>query len=144
VDNGVICLRMLERLHRRVHCDVLTKGELGSRQRANLLGVKINMPSITEKDRQDVESGISLGGPDCAIPRSRTPCSSGRIRSCFPGETTVEKYPLECLTVLDRIAQRIERSGDARYAGKVDLTEKRRKIVRSAVIVANELKTRGI
>jgi pyruvate kinase len=60
------------------------------------------------------------------------------------GETTVGKYPLECLEVLDRIAQRIERSGGARYAEKVDLTEERQKIVRSAVVMANELKAKGI
>ena len=60
------------------------------------------------------------------------------------GETTVGKYPLECLEVLDRIAQRIERSGGARYAEKVELAEERQKIVRSAVVMANELKARGI
>jgi pyruvate kinase len=60
------------------------------------------------------------------------------------GETTVGKYPLECLEVLDRIAQRIERSGGAHFAQKVELTEERQKIVRSAVVMANELKAKGI
>jgi pyruvate kinase len=60
------------------------------------------------------------------------------------GETTVGKYPLECLEVLDRIAQRIERSGGAGYAEKVELAEERQKIVRSAVVMANELKAKGI
>ena len=58
------------------------------------------------------------------------------------GETTVGKYPLECLEVLDRIAQRIERSGGARFAEKVELAEERQKIVRSAVVMANELKAK--
>jgi pyruvate kinase len=60
------------------------------------------------------------------------------------GETTVGKYPLECLEVLNRIAQRIERSGGAGYAEKVELADERQKIVRSAVVMANELKAKGI
>ncbi len=60
------------------------------------------------------------------------------------GETTVGKYPLECLEVLDRIAQRIERSGGANYADGVELMEEKQKIVRSAVVMANELKAKGI
>jgi len=61
VDNGVIRLRVLQKLHRRMRCEVPTEGELGSRRHVNLPGVKINMPSITEKDRHDIELGISLG-----------------------------------------------------------------------------------
>ncbi len=247
VDNGVIRLRVLEKLHRRMRCEVLTEGELGSRRHINLPGVKINMPSITEKDRHDIELGISLGvdlialsfvrerkdveelrgmlaardfdakiiakiedqqavtnlhdlidaadgimvargdlGIEC--PYEELPIIQRRtVKACIrqgkpvivathmlesmiqnpmptraevtdvanavfeqadsvmlSGETTVGKYPLECLAVLDRIAQRIERSGGARYAEKVDLTEERQKIVRSAVVMANELKAKGI
>jgi pyruvate kinase len=60
------------------------------------------------------------------------------------GETTVGKYSLKCLEVLDRIAQRIERSGGTRYADKTELTEERQKIVRSAVVMANEPKPKGV
>ncbi|MGD1019279.1 MAG: pyruvate kinase [Verrucomicrobiia bacterium] len=247
VDNGVIRLRVLEKLHRRMRCEVLTEGELGSRRHINLPGVKISMPSITDKDRHDIELGISLGvdlfalsfvrerkdveelramlaARDCdakiiakiedqqavtnlhelieaadgimvargdlgiECPYEELPIIQRRtVKACIrqgkpvivathmlesmienpmptraevtdvanavfeqadsvmlSGETTVGKYPLECLEVLDRIAQRIERSGGARYAEKVDLTEERQKIVRSAVVMANELKAKGI
>jgi pyruvate kinase len=247
VDNGVIRLRVLEKLHRRMRCEVLTEGELGSRRHINLPGVKISMPSITEKDRHDIELGISLGvdlialsfvrerkdveelrgmlaARDCdakiiakiedqqavtnlhdlidaadgimvargdlgiECPYEELPIIQRRtVKACIrygkpvivathmlesmienpmptraevtdvanavfeqadsvmlSGETTVGKYPLECLAVLDRIALRIERSGGARYAEKVDLTEERQKIVRSAVVMANELKAKGI
>jgi pyruvate kinase len=238
---------VLQKLHRRMRCEVLTDGELGSRRHINLPGVKISMPSITEKDRLDIELGISLGvdlialsfvrerkdvdelramlaarncdakiiakiedqqavtnlhdlidaadgimvargdlGIEC--PYEELPIIQRRtVKACIrygkpvivathmlesmienpmptraevtdvanavfeqadsvmlSGETTVGKYPLECLEVLDRIAQRIERSGGARYADKVDLTEERQKIVRSAVVMANELKAKGI
>ena len=60
------------------------------------------------------------------------------------GETTVGKYPLECVEVLNRIAERIERSGGAGYSEDADLKDDRQKITRSAVVMANELKAKGI
>src|SRR5262249_15792267 len=60
VDNGVIRLKVLEKLHRRMRCEVLTEGELGSRRHINLPGVKISLPSITAKDRRDIALGVSL------------------------------------------------------------------------------------
>lgn len=247
VDNGVIRLRVLEKLHRRMRCEVLTEGELGSRRHINLPGVKVSMPSITDKDRRDITLGMELGidiialsfvrerkdikelremlvagksdakivakiedqqavvnlndlideadaimvargdlGIEC--PYEELPIIQRRtVKACIrkgkpvivathmlesmienpmptraevtdvanavfeqadcvmlSGETTVGKYPLECLEVLDRIAQRIERSGGANYAGDVQLTEERQKIVRSAVVMANELKAKGM
>ena len=61
VDNGVIRLKVLQKLHRRMRCEVLTEGELGSRRHINLPGVKVNMPSITDKDRADIDLGMKLG-----------------------------------------------------------------------------------
>jgi len=60
------------------------------------------------------------------------------------GETTVGKYPLRCVEVLDRIAARIERSGGANFQDQATLTTPRQKLVKSAVIMANELKAEAI
>jgi len=60
------------------------------------------------------------------------------------GETTVGKYPLECIAVFDRIARRIERSGGANYHEKAELTSARQKLVRSAVVMADELRADAI
>jgi pyruvate kinase len=56
------------------------------------------------------------------------------------GETTVGKYPLKCIEVFDRIARRIERSGGANYTEHAQLTSARQKLVKSAVVMANELR----
>jgi pyruvate kinase len=56
------------------------------------------------------------------------------------GETTVGKYPLKCIEVFDRIAQRIERSGSANYHERIDFTSPRQKLVKSAVVLVNQLK----
>src|SRR6266568_30711 len=60
------------------------------------------------------------------------------------GETTVGKYPLKCIEVFDRIARRIERSGGANYFEHAQLTSPRQKLVKSAVVMANELKAEAI
>ena len=53
------------------------------------------------------------------------------------GETTVGKYPVECVRVLDRIARRIERSGSANFAEETALLNPRQKTARSGVVLAN-------
>jgi len=60
------------------------------------------------------------------------------------GETTVGKYPLQCVEVFDRIAQRIERSGGANFFEQAELTSPRQKLVKSAVVMANELRAEAI
>ncbi len=60
------------------------------------------------------------------------------------GETTVGKYPLQCLEVMDRIARRIERSGGANYHERAELSEPRQKLVKSAVVLADQLKAAAI
>ena len=60
------------------------------------------------------------------------------------GETTVGKYPVKCIEVFDRIAQRIERSGGAHYFEQAEFANARQKLVKSAVVMANELKAEAI
>jgi pyruvate kinase len=60
------------------------------------------------------------------------------------GETTVGKYPLKCIEVFDRIATRIERSGSAQFHDTAELSTPRQKLVKSAVVMANELKAAAI
>jgi pyruvate kinase len=60
------------------------------------------------------------------------------------GETTVGKYPLKCIEVFEKIATRIERSGSAQFHDLAELTNPRQKLVKSAVVMANELKAAAI
>ena len=60
------------------------------------------------------------------------------------GETTVGKYPVKCVEVFDRISRRIERSGGANFYEQAELTSSRQKMVKSAVVLANELKADAI
>jgi pyruvate kinase len=55
------------------------------------------------------------------------------------GETSVGRYPVECVKIFDRVARRIERSGGAGYGVDALLENNRQKIVASAVVLANSL-----
>lgn len=58
VDNGLINLQVLEVNEGQLRCRVLEGGKLGSRKHINLPGVRVNMPSITEKDRSDIRFAV--------------------------------------------------------------------------------------
>jgi pyruvate kinase len=55
------------------------------------------------------------------------------------GETTVGRYPVECVKIFDRVARRIERSGGAGYGADALLEDNRQKTVAAAVVLANSL-----
>jgi pyruvate kinase len=61
VDNGLLRLEVLEKNEKRIRCRVLIPGELKSRRHINLPGVKVNLPSFTEKDRGDATVGLEEG-----------------------------------------------------------------------------------
>lgn len=60
------------------------------------------------------------------------------------GETTVGKYPLKCLEVFDRVSLRIERSGGANFQEHAELSNAEQKMVKSAVVMADELRADAI
>lgn len=60
------------------------------------------------------------------------------------GETTVGKYPKKCIEIFDRIARRIEKSGGANYQVMAELRTDRQRLVKSAVVMANETRAPGL
>lgn len=242
VDNGLLRLEVLEKNDARIRCRVLIAGELKSRRHINLPGVKVNLPSFTEKDRGDATVGLEEGidflalsfvreaadiellrtfltgkkskvrivakiedqsaianlddivracdalmvargdlGIEC--PFEELPVIQRRaVRACLAqgrpvivathmlesmisqpvptraeitdvanavyeladcvmlsGETTIGRYPLECVQMLDTIARRIEREADDEWKEPAVFTGERMKVLHSAVVLANEL-----
>jgi pyruvate kinase len=247
VDNGGIAMRIRSKTETRVECEVLTEGAMGSRRHINLPGVRLSLPALTPKDREDVALGLELGvdfvaqsfvrdpadvaalrdltaaarhpvqlvakvehqfavdhfediaanadaimvargdlGIEC--PYEELPIIQRRIvKHClkigrpvivatqmlesmtenpFPtraeitdvanavfeqadaimlsGETAAGRYPVECVRVMDRIAQRIERSGGANYHEAAEMANAREMLVRSAVMLADQLKAAAL
>lgn len=58
VDNGLINLEVLQVRDRHLDCLVLDGGTLGSRKHVNLPGVRVNLPSLPEKDRRDIDFAL--------------------------------------------------------------------------------------
>jgi len=242
VDNGLIRLEVLEKSEAHIRCRVLTPGQLASRRHINLPGVKVNLPSFTEKDRGDtlvgIEEGIDFvalsfvreaaditqlrgflkehgsgarivakiedqaaiahldeiiratdvlmvarGDLGIEVPLQELPVIQRRaVRTCLSigrpviiathmlesminqpmptraeitdvanavyeqadcvmlsGETTVGKYPLECVHALDLISRRIEEEVADEAPEPAVFLDERMKLRRSAVVMANEL-----
>ena len=242
MDNGLIRLEVLEKHSARIRCRVLVSGELKSRRHINLPGVKINLPSFTEKDRGDATVGLEEGIDFLALSFVREAADITRLRafleekrskvriiakiedqsailnldeivracdsimvargdlgiecpfedlpviqrravnSCLvhgkpviiathmlesmisqpvptraeitdvanavyeqadcvmlSGETTVGKYPFECVEMLDKIARRIESEDLSDFGEPAVFTTEKMKILHSAVVLANQL-----
>ena len=58
VDNGLINFMVLSKDAETLRCKVLDGGKLGSKRRVNLPGVRVNLPSLTAKDLEDISFGI--------------------------------------------------------------------------------------
>ncbi len=58
VDNGLINLEVLSKEERTMQCRIIDGGVLKSKRHVNLPGIRVNLPAITEKDRQDILFGI--------------------------------------------------------------------------------------
>lgn len=61
VDNGLINLEVLEKMERLLRCRVIDGGLLKNKQHVNLPGVRVNLPAITDKDRDDIRFGLAQG-----------------------------------------------------------------------------------
>ena len=241
VDSGLIRLEVLSKDQAHIRCRVLTPGSLTSRRHINLPGVKVNLPSFTQKDRGDtlvgIEEGVDFvalsfvresqdidllrvflkenksrarivakiedqsainnlddiiratdvlmvarGDLGIEVPLHELPVIQRRaVRTCLAigrpviiathllesmigqpmpsraeitdvanavyeqadcvmlsGETTVGKYPLECVQVLDSIARRIEEELAADFPEPAVFIQERMKVFRAAVVLANE------
>jgi len=54
VDNGLINLEVLEKEAPVMRCKVLDGGVLGSKKHVNLPGIRVNLPAMTPKDKEDI------------------------------------------------------------------------------------------
>lgn len=60
VDNGLINLEILEKDHRVIRCKVIDGGVIKSKRHVNLPGIRVNLPAITDKDREDILFALDL------------------------------------------------------------------------------------
>jgi pyruvate kinase len=61
IDDGLVRLRVEQVSGGRASCTVLVGGTVSSHKGVNVPGVPIPVPSLTDKDRRDLEFALSLG-----------------------------------------------------------------------------------
>ena len=61
IDDGSIETKVKKIEDTTIICEVTHGGILGSRKSINVPGLKLNLPSLTEKDINDIKSGITAG-----------------------------------------------------------------------------------
>lgn len=89
----------------------------------HMLESMISSPMPTRAEITDVANAV-LEQADCVM---------------LSGETTVGKYPIECVGILDKIARRIEHEISDQYEEPAVFTQEKMKVLRSAVVMANEI-----
>lgn len=80
IDDGLIELEVQFVNETEIVCTVLNGGELGERKGVNVPNVKINLPALTEKDKDDILFGIGQGFDFIAASFVRTPEAILEIR----------------------------------------------------------------
>jgi len=247
VDNGVLHLKILEARQDRLICEVLTEGELTSKRHINLPGIKVRLPGLTDKDREDLTLAAELDVDFIALSFVREPAHLHELRDVMSekglraaivskiedqeavknlddiiratdavmvargdlgievhieelpvvqrtivqrcavigrkvivatqmlesmienpiptraevtdvanavyeqadaimlsGETSVGQYPVKCVEIFGKIAERMEREPGAYYCKDADLETNKQKAVSSAVVLANSLPNAAI
>ena len=61
IDDGLIGLEVKKVSADKIECVIRNGGELGERKGVNVPNVKINLPGVTKKDREDILFGIEQG-----------------------------------------------------------------------------------
>ena len=61
IDDGLIELSVEKVEGVKIYCRIVNGGELGERKGVNVPNVKIKLPALTDKDKEDIRFGIELG-----------------------------------------------------------------------------------
>ena len=61
IDDGILRLQV-ENIHdNRIECRIIVGGELRSNKGVNVPGVRVNLPALTERDKEDIHFGLEQG-----------------------------------------------------------------------------------
>jgi len=127
-DLGVeIPLEVLPRIQRRI---IRSCAEVGKRVivATHMLESMIDNPIPTRAEVTDVANAVYEEADAIML----------------SGETTVGKYPVKCVEILDRIAQSIEKSRGLRFTDDLRVTSDKQHIAKAAVELATSISAKAI
>jgi len=61
VDSGLVHLKVLEKKPDYIRTEVVIGGKLGSKRHINLPGIRVNLPALTEQDKEHIKIGAKNG-----------------------------------------------------------------------------------
>lgn len=127
-DLGVeIPLEVLPRIQRRI---IRTCAEMGKRVivATHMLESMIDNPIPTRAEVTDVANAVYEEADAIML----------------SGETTVGKYPIKCVEILDRIARSIEKSRGLRFTDNLQILSNKDQIAKAAVELATSISAKAI
>lgn len=86
LDDGLLELRVKKVQAKRVFCEVVHGGSLGSHKGINLPGVKLSTPSLTEKDKIDLKFGLEQKVDFVALSFVRSPMDVAQLKKIIEDE----------------------------------------------------------
>jgi len=92
LSDGLIELRVHEVLGEDISCDIVNGGMLGEHKGINLPGIPVRVPSLTEKDNNDLEFALKNGVDAIAVSFVRTAEDVTLVRNrvaAYGGETWI-------------------------------------------------------
>jgi len=81
LDDGMIQLKVKEKKANQVICQIIEGGKLSDHKGINLPGVAISQPSVTEKDREDLQFGIEQDVDIVALSFVRSPADISQVKN---------------------------------------------------------------
>ncbi len=144
ISDGLIELRVLRCTNDEVETEVVFGGQLREKQGINLPGVHVSSPSLTPKDADDLEFGLSLDVDYVALSfvRRATDIADLKMRIAAAGKKTPVIAKIEKPEALDDI-QEIVRAADGIMVARGDLgveipTEKVPSVQKMLIEAAND------
>ncbi|HIJ80027.1 MAG: pyruvate kinase [Desulfobulbaceae bacterium] len=86
IDGGMISLKVRRIVGKDIYCDCLDDAVLTSRRHVNIRGKSADLPSITDKDWEDIRFGIENGVDFIALSFVRTAESITEVRKYIQAE----------------------------------------------------------
>ena len=91
IDNGLMNFKVLAKDKENLRCRVLDGGTLGSKRHVNLPGVRVDLPSITKKDKKDITFAIKNNIPFIALSFVRSPSDVTELRTILKRKKSTAK-----------------------------------------------------
>ena len=83
IDDGALELKVTKIKNKDIYCKVIIGGKLGNRKSINVPGIHLNLPAISEKDKQDLSDAVKAKFDYVAASFVRSADDIMAIRKCL-------------------------------------------------------------